>query len=256
MKRIFIAVFISGTALTSYAQTKPAAKKPIAKKTTVTAIKTAVPVSLKSSLDSTSYAFGTSIGTGLKSTGLSTLNYEVLLKGLKDSFTGGKAVLTQQQAQQCINEAISKASFVKNQAETEANKIKYAPMIKEGQSFLEENRKRAGVQTTPSGLQYEVLNAGTGVKPLATDSVLVHYKGTLLNGKQFDSSYDRGEPISFPLNRVIAGWTEGLQLMPAGSKYKFFIPYNLAYGERGAGADIPPYSALIFEVELLKVNGK
>ena len=128
--------------------------------------------------------------------------------------------------------------------------------MKEGQDFLEQNKKRAGVQTTASGLQYEVLTAGTGVKPLATDSVLVHYKGTLLNGKQFDSSYDRGEPISFPLNRVIPGWTEGVQLMPAGSKYKFFIPYNLAYGERGAGQDIPPYSTLIFEVELLKVNGK
>ncbi|MNR36347.1 FKBP-type 22 kDa peptidyl-prolyl cis-trans isomerase [compost metagenome] len=128
--------------------------------------------------------------------------------------------------------------------------------MKEGQEFLEQNGKRAGVQTTASGLQYEVLTAGTGVKPVATDSVLVHYKGTLLNGKQFDSSYDRGEPISFPLNAVIAGWTEGVQLMPAGSKYKFYIPYNLAYGARGAGADIPPYSTLIFEVELLKVNGK
>ncbi|MNK24437.1 FKBP-type 22 kDa peptidyl-prolyl cis-trans isomerase [compost metagenome] len=255
MKRIFLAVCLSGITVASYAQTKTAAKKPVAKKTT-TAGKTTTVTALKSTLDSTSYAFGTSIGAGLKTTGLSTLNYEVLLRGLKDAFTGGKVVLNQQQAQQCINDALAKASAVKNKAEIEANKIKYAPIMKEGQEFLEQNGKRAGVQTTASGLQYEVLTAGTGVKPVATDSVLVHYKGTLLNGKQFDSSYDRGEPISFPLNAVIAGWTEGVQLMPAGSKYKFYIPYNLAYGARGAGADIPPYSTLIFEVELLKVNGK
>jgi len=257
MKKIFLAACLSGLAVTSYSQTKTVAKKPVAKKTTLaTKTKPVAAVGLKSGLDSTSYAFGTSIGSSLKSTGLATLNYDVLLKGLKDAFNGAKTTLTQEQAQQCINEAITKASAVKNKAEAEANKLKYAPMIKEGQTFLEENKKRDGVHTTASGLQYEVLTQGTGIKPAATDSVLVHYKGTLLNGKQFDSSYDRGEPISFPLNRVIAGWTEGVQLMPAGSKYKFFIPYNLAYGERGAGADIPPYSALIFEVELLKVNGK
>ncbi|RDC57375.1 FKBP-type peptidyl-prolyl cis-trans isomerase [Pedobacter chinensis] len=256
MKKFLLAICISGIAAAANAQSKPVAKKPVAKKPVTSGKTTTITNSLKSGLDSTSYAFGTSIGAGLKSTGLSTLNYDVLLKGLKDAFTGGKTILDQQQAQQCINDALSQASAVKNKAEAEANKIKYAPMIKEGQTFLEENKKRAGVQTTASGLQYEVLTAGTGVKPTATDSVLVHYKGTLLNGQQFDSSYDRGEPISFPLNRVIPGWTEGVQLMPAGSKYKFFIPYNLAYGERGAGADIPPYSTLIFEVELLKVNGK
>ncbi|KQN28560.1 peptidylprolyl isomerase [Pedobacter sp. Leaf41] len=256
MKKFLLAVCISGIAISANAQTKTVAKKPVAKKTIATSKTIPGTIALKSGLDSTSYAFGTSMGTSLKSTGLSTLNYEALLKGLKDAFAGAKVALTQQQAQQYINDAITKASAVKTKAENEANKIKFAPMIKEGQEFLEENKKRAGVQTTASGLQYEVLTAGTGVKPTATDSVLVHYKGTLLNGKQFDSSYDRGEPISFPLNRVIPGWTEGVQLMPAGSKYKFFIPYHLAYGERGAGADIPPYSALIFEVELLKVNGK
>ncbi|MCX2586422.1 FKBP-type peptidyl-prolyl cis-trans isomerase [Pedobacter sp. MR22-3] len=255
MKTILLAACLSTFSIATYAQKKAAVKKPVAKKTTITKT-TRVISGLRTGLDSTSYAFGTSIGAGLKTTGLSALNYEMLIKGLKDSFTGGKLILTPQQAQENINAAITKASAVKNKAEAEANKIKYGPMIKEGQDFLEENKKRAGVQTTASGLQYEVITAGTGVKPIATDSVLVHYKGTLLNGKQFDSSYDRGEPISFPLNRVIPGWTEGVQLMPAGSKYKFFIPYQLAYGERGAGADIPPYSALIFEVELLKVNGK
>jgi len=253
MKKFFFTIFVSGIAIASFAQTK----KTAAKKSVAASKPVAISAVLKSSLDSVSYAFGSSIGASLKTTGLSTMNYDVLLKGLKDAFAGGKVALTQQQAQACINEAITKASAVKNKAEAEANKIKFAPMIKEGQTFLDENKKRAGVQTTASGLQYEVLTAGNGVKPSsASDSVLVHYKGTLLNGKQFDSSYDRGEPISFPLNRVIPGWTEGVQLMPAGSKYKFFIPYNLAYGERGAGADIPPYSTLIFEIELLKVNGK
>lgn len=250
MKKLILTAIISTIYITGFAQTKkPILKKPVAKKTVVVN-------PLKSNLDSTSYAFGTSIGAGLKTTGLTALNYEALLKGLKDAFAGNKLLIDQQATQNCINTAISKASTVKNKAETEANKIKYAPMIKEGQAFLYENKKRAEVKTTASGLQYEVLTLGTGVQPKATDSVLVHYQGTLLNGQEFDSSYKRKEPISFPLNQVIPGWTEGVQLMPAGSKFKFFIPYNLAYGERGAGRDIPPYSTLIFVVELLKVNGK
>ena len=124
----------------------------------------------------------------------------------------------------------------------------------EGEKFLAENAKREGVKTTASGLQYEVLEATIGQKPKATDSVKVHYEGTLIDGTVFDSSYKRGESISFPLNGVIKGWTEGLQLMSVGSKYKFFIPYQLAYGERGAGASIPPYAALIFTVELLGIE--
>jgi len=245
MKKTFLTIFISGIVVASYAQTKTIAKKPIAKKTVVSAKTSVLSAGLRSSLDSASYAFGTSIGAGLKSSGLTSLNYDVLLKGLKDALTGGKVLLDQNQAQQVINAALANA-----------NKGKFAGNIAEGKTFLENNKKRAGVQTTASGLQYEVITAGTGMKPKATDSVLVHYKGTLLNGKQFDSSYDRGEPITLTLNQVIKGWTEGLQLMPAGSKYKLFIPYNLAYGERGAGQDIPPYSTLIFDIELLKVNGK
>lgn len=244
MKKAILTILISGATVASFAQTKTTAKKPATKKPTP-ATKTTTVIALKSSLDSASYAFGTSIGSGLKTTGLTTLNYDILIKGLKDAFTGGKVLLDQQQAQLAINEALASV-----------NKTKFAPNIAEGKNFLEQNKKRAGVQTTASGLQYEVLNAGTGIKPTATDSVLVHYKGTLLSGKQFDSSYDRGQPITFTLNQVIKGWTEGVQLMAAGSKYKFYIPYNLAYGERGYGQDIPPYSTLIFEVELLKVNGK
>lgn len=124
----------------------------------------------------------------------------------------------------------------------------------EGEKFLAENAKRPGVKVTPSGLQYEVLDATLGQKPKANNTVRVHYEGTLPDGTVFDSSYKRGEPISFPLNGVIAGWTEGLQLMSVGSKYKLFIPYNLGYGERGAGASIPPYAALIFTVELLGIE--
>ena len=124
----------------------------------------------------------------------------------------------------------------------------------EGEKFLAENAKREGVKVTSSGLQYEVLDATIGQKPKATDSVRVHYEGTLIDGTVFDSSYKRGESIAFPLNGVIKGWTEGLQLMSVGSKYKFFIPYQLAYGEHGAGASIPPYAALIFTVELLGIE--
>ncbi len=124
----------------------------------------------------------------------------------------------------------------------------------EGQKFLEENAKKEGVHVTPSGLQYKVIEEGVGTRPKATETVKVHYRGTLIDGTEFDSSYKRGEPISFGLNQVIAGWTEGLQLMKTGAKYELYIPYNLAYGERGAGGVIPPYAALIFEVELLEVR--
>ena len=126
--------------------------------------------------------------------------------------------------------------------------------ISEGEAFLAENGKRPEVTTTASGLQYEVIEMGDGAKPTASSTVKVHYRGTLLDGTVFDSSYDRGEPISFPLNGVIRGWTEGLQLMPVGSKFKFYIPYDLAYGERGAGQVIGPYETLIFEVELLNIE--
>lgn len=126
--------------------------------------------------------------------------------------------------------------------------------LAKGEKFLEENAKKEGVTTTASGLQYKVLTAGTGKSPKATDTVLVHYRGTLIDGTEFDSSYKRKEPISFPLNRVIAGWTEGVQLMQEGAKFEFYIPSKLGYGSRGAGRDIGPNQALIFEVELLKVG--
>jgi len=134
------------------------------------------------------------------------------------------------------------------------NEQKFAEIKSKGEAFLEANAKRDGVTVTASGLQYTVITAADGAKPSATDSVTVHYRGTLLDGTEFDSSYSRNEPATFVLNQVIGGWTEGVQLMNVGSKFKFAIPYNLAYGERGAGNSIGPFETLIFEVELLKIN--
>ena len=240
MKKTFLTLSIVALCLSGFAQKK----KAIVNKATVTS-KTSVDLSLNSNLDSLSYAFGTSIGTSLKTTGITKFNFEKLTEGLKAAFLGKTQLLDQKQVEEKIQTAISSVNEAKNET-----------LTADGKKFLAENSKRPGVKTTASGLQYEVLREGTGLKPIATDSVLVNYKGTLLNGKQFDSSYDRGEPITLTLGQVIKAWTEGLQLMPKGSKYKFFVPYNLGYGARGAGQDIPPYSTLIFEIELLKVNGK
>lgn len=244
MKKIIITFLLPLSAFTAMSQTKkavPTKKTTVVKKTTVIA-KPAAPV-FKSTLDSASYSFGIGMGGSMKQGGLSTLNYDLLIKGLQDALNGRKSLLTDEQSQQATGNLFKVISEKKN-----------GPAIAEGKAFLENNKKQSGVQVTPSGLQYQVLTRGTGVKPLATDTVLVHYKGALLNGKEFDSSYSRNEPLALPLSGVIKGWTEGVQLMQTGSKYKFFVPYDLAYGERGAGADIPPFSTLIFEIELLKVT--
>jgi len=243
MKKTIITLMLPFCALALNAQTK--AKTTTVKKTTTTVKKATSAVVFKSTLDSASYAFGNTMATSMKNDGLNSLNYDLLIKGLKDAFGNATPLIPKEKSQAAINNLFVSVS-----------KQKHAPAIAEGKSFLEKNKLQTGVQVTASGLQYQVINRGTGIRPKATDTVLVNYRGTLLNGKQFDSSYDRNEPLSLPLNNVIPGWTEGVQLMQTGSKYKFFIPYNLAYGERGAGADIPPYSTLIFEIELLKVNGK
>ena len=201
------------------------------------------PVMLKSQLDSVSYAFGFNISQDLKARGFKSLNYDLVAKAMTDGFRGTDSLHTKDECQKVIVSALANA-----------NKEKYAPVLAEGKKFLEENKKKSGVTTLPSGLQYEVIQAGTGDKPKASDQVTVHYKGTLINGKQFDSSYDRKEPATFSLGGVIPGWTEGVQLMPVGSKYHFVIPYQLAYGERGAGQDIPPYSVLVFDIELIKIG--
>ncbi len=194
-------------------------------------------------MDKLSYALGLSIGQNLKSSGVNNLQYQDLAQGIEDILALNPTKITMQEAQQLLQNYFSQLEKETAAAEKE-----------KGKQFLEENAKRQNVHTIPSGLQYEVIESTLGRKPKATDTVRVHYEGTLIDNTLFDSSYKRGEPVSFPLNQVIKGWTEGLQLMSIGSKYKFYIPYNLAYGERGAGQQIPPYATLIFTVELLNIE--
>ncbi len=193
-------------------------------------------------MDKISYAFGMVIGHNLKSMNVTQMNGDDFARAINDVLAGRKAELSDAEAQQLVNQ------FLQTQQE-EMSKAARA----DGEAFLADNAKKDDVVVLPSGLQYTVLRAGDGKKPAATDSVKCHYEGTLIDGTVFDSSYRRGEPATFPLNGVIAGWTEGLQLMGEGAKFRFFIPYHLAYGERGAGQSIPPYAALIFDVELLEV---
>ena len=194
-------------------------------------------------MDKISYALGLSMGQNLMGSGVEKLNYQDLAAGIEDVLTHAQPKISYQEAQQVLN------TFFQELEQKIAGAAKA-----DGEKFLAENAKREGVKVTESGLQYEILEPSLGQKPKATDTVRVHYEGTLIDGTVFDSSYKRGESISFPLNGVIKGWTEGLQLMSIGSKYKFYIPYQLAYGERGAGQSIPPYAALIFTVELLGIE--
>lgn len=201
---------------------------------------------LKTAIDSASYAIGVSTGAGYKEN-LKTLpggeaNVDALIAGFVQAIKGDSTKMTPQVAQ-----AYLQTYFVEASAK-EAQKLK-----EEGEKFLAENKTKEGVITTESGLQYKVEKEGTGAKPTANDKVKVHYTGTLLDGTKFDSSVDRGEPAEFGVGQVIKGWTEGLQIMPVGSKYIFWIPSELAYGERGAGQDIKPNSVLKFEVELLDI---
>lgn len=189
-----------------------------------------------------SYALGLGIGQQLKSMNIEDFSIEDFTKSISDVMNGKETAISSREAQVMLNEYFQKKE--KEQAQT---------AIAEGKVYLEQNAKRDGVTQTKSGLQYEVLTEGTGKSPKATDTVRCHYEGRLLDGTVFDSSYKRGEPADFGLNQVIPGWTEGVQLMKEGSKFRFHIPYLLAYGERGAGAQIPPYSTLIFDVELIKV---
>jgi FKBP-type peptidyl-prolyl cis-trans isomerase FklB len=198
----------------------------------------------ESKIDSASYAFGLSMARDLKKRGLKELNAKLVASAIEDFFAGKPSPIKEEDEYKAISDVLTAAAEEQKKEQSAA-----------GDKFLAENKIKAGVQTTASGLQYEIIRPATGPKPLATDSVTVNYKGALLDGKVFDSSYDRGEPISFQLNRVIQGWQEGLQLMPVGSHYRFYIPYQLGYGERGAGNDIPPFSVLVFDVELLKIGG-
>jgi FKBP-type peptidyl-prolyl cis-trans isomerase FklB len=204
---------------------------------------------LKSLKDRASYSIGLNMGKNMKQQGVE-IDIKLLARGLEDGLTGGKALMTDVECRTCMME------FQKEMTSKQADRNKGAGERnkKEGEAFLAENKKKPDVTTLPSGLQYKVITMGTGPKPTATDTVTTHYRGTLIDGKQFDSSYDRGEPTSFGVSQVIKGWTEALQLMPVGSKWQLFIPSELAYGERGAGADIGPNATLIFDIELIKIG--
>ena len=190
-----------------------------------------------------SYALGLSIGNNFRATGIDDLDVAEFVKGVEDVFNETKPSMSYEEAQQLINNYFSELQS----KQMDLNK-------KAGEEFLAINKNKAGVTTLPSGLQYEVLKEGNGKKPGATDQVECHYHGTLIDGTVFDSSVERGEPAVFGVNQVIAGWVEALQLMSEGSKWKLYIPSELAYGSRGAGQTIQPNSALIFEVELLSIQ--
>ena len=196
-------------------------------------------------MDKTSYAIGLSFGQHLAESGIKGIDYNSFARGVEAMCEKKPLEIDIQEAQQLLN-----TYFTKLQAEQE---VASADKRKAGEEFLKENAKREGVITLKSGLQYEIMVEGNGVIPTAKDKVKVHYHGTLIDGSVFDSSVQRVEPAVFGVTQVIQGWVEALQLMPVGSKWKLFIPYNLAYGERGAGSMIQPYSALIFEVELLDI---
>ena len=200
-------------------------------------------------MDKVSYALGLGIGRQLQDLCGEDLNINDFTQAVRDLLTGNHLAIDEIEGQQLVIEFLQRRD-----AERKSEQAKLGEAAKrEGEEYLEKIAARSGVTVLPSGLQYEVVREGTGRKPKATDSVKCHYEGTLVDGTVFDSSRRRGEPAVFPLNGVIRGWTEGLQLMQEGAVYRFFIPYNLAYGENGAGASIPPYAALVFEVELIEV---
>ncbi len=201
-------------------------------------------------MDKVSYALGLGIGSQLKSMGADSLNIDDFAQAIKDTISGAELKVSHKESQQIVQEFFKEQEAKQRAQAAENGKV----AREEGEKFLAENAKKDGVQVTESGLQYSVIKEGTGKSPKATDTVVCHYEGFLTNGTVFDSSIQRGEPAAFPLNAVIAGWTEGLQLMKEGGKTRFFIPYNLAYGEAGAAGAIPPYAALIFDVELIEVK--
>ncbi len=200
-------------------------------------------------MDKNSYALGMSIAHNMLSSGVKDVNFEDFTAGIKAILEGAEPAVSFDEAASLLDKNFAE---IEEQRKAEME-VMSAALRKEGEDFLAENAKKEGVVTLSSGLQYKVINEGTGKKPSATDKVKCHYCGTFINGSKFDSSYDRNEPAVFGLNQVILGWTEGLQLMSEGAKYELYIPFNLGYGANGAPGAIPPYSALVFTVELLEV---
>ncbi len=201
-------------------------------------------------MDKVSYALGLGIGRQLAQMGADGLDINDFAQAIKDILAGREPQVSDAEAQAIVSDFFAQQEAKQRAAAAE----KYKDSKEKGEQWLAANAKKEGVVTLPSGLQYQVLREGNGRQPKATDAVKCHYEGLLIDGTVFDSSYQRGEPATFPLNGVIKGWTEGLQLMKEGAKFRFFIPYNLAYGERGAGQSIPPFAALIFDVELIEVQ--
>jgi FKBP-type peptidyl-prolyl cis-trans isomerase FklB len=229
MKKSLVAICML-VAVVASAQKK--GTKPVTQKTAVSTS------ALKTQLDSVSYAVGLNLASFYAQQGIKELNPAIVAKAITDVMKNNKRMLTDEQSQMVVMRFLNPGLFQN---------------IEKGEKFLVENKKRAGVKTTASGLQYEIIKEGNGERPLATDTVEVNYAGTLINGVEFDNSYKRGAPISFPLNRVISGWTEALQLMSVGAKYKLYIPHSLGYGMNDQG-QIPGGSVLVFEVELLSVK--
>ncbi len=230
--------------------TATAPKASTAKKAPVTT-KSATTYTLKTQKDKSSYALGMKIGNDLRRQGVNVaVDPAVVGRGLRDALGGSKTLLTEDEERAALTQLQNQ---VRGQQEAKAHEAGGAAR-KEGDAFLAANKSKEGVTALPDGLQYKVLTEGSGPKPTANDTVTVNYRGTLLNGKEFDSSYKRGQPATFPVGGVIKGWTEALQLMPVGSKWQLFIPSDLAYGDRGAGGDIGPGETLIFEVELLSIG--
>ncbi len=227
--------------------TKPAAPK----KAPTTATKTSTPYALKTQKEKASYALGMKIGGDLKRSGVQTaVDPAIVARGLRDALGGTKPLLTEEDERNALTQLQTQ---VRDQQQSKAHEAGLGAR-KEGEAFLATNKGKEGIVTLPSGMQYKILKEGSGPKPTANDTVTCNYRGTLINGKEFDSSYKRGQPTSFPVGGVIKGWTEALQLMPVGSKWELFIPPDMAYGDRGAGGDIGPGETLIFEVELVSIG--
>lgn len=236
-----VGVLLAGTALAQQTPAAPTPSAPAAAQSDNSPFKT--------DKEKASYALGMNIGSTFVRQSVE-VDPNILIQGLKDEMAGGKTLMTEDEARATLTKLqgeMREKQMAKMKIEAEANK-------KEGDEFLAANKAKEGVVTLPSGLQYKIVSAGTGPKPTAKDTVVCNYRGTLINGKEFDSSYKRGQPATFPVSGVIKGWTEALQLMPVGSKWQLFVPADLAYGERGPAPEIGPNATLIFEVELLSIK--
>ncbi|GAB3928412.1 FKBP-type peptidyl-prolyl cis-trans isomerase [Larkinella terrae] len=239
---LLAAVLVTGQVV---AQTKKPAAKPKPKAPATTASGASSSLKLNNAIDSVSYSIGVNVGLGLKQQNLGNANIQALTKALRDALQSENTQIAPEQANRIIQEFFMK----ERNAKAETNR-------KIGEQFLAENKKKPGIQTTASGLQYEIVKAGTGPKPSTTDTVKAHYTGRLIDGTVFDSSVERGQPLEIPVNQVIQGWSEALQLMPVGSKWKLYIPSALAYGSQGTGPQIGPNSTLVFDIELLEIVKK